>query len=117
MGGCEQIRFGSQWLLGAGCWLVMVFMIFSLPVDGFDTLYLNYHFSLFNIPWMGEQYLLRIRTVNNPWVWYKSLHIEARPLLLHPALPLPFLATLELDSAVDSSKLERHAGTVIYQYI
>lgn len=41
------------------------------------------------------------------------LHIEARPRLLHPPLPLPFLPTLELDPAIYPPQLKRHARSGI----
>lgn len=41
------------------------------------------------------------------------LHVEARPRLLHPALPLPFLPALVLDATVYSAQLERHTRPVI----
>lgn len=42
----------------------------------------------------------------------QHLHIEARTLLLHPALPLPFLATLELDPPIDTTQFERHTRSI-----
>jgi hypothetical protein len=43
----------------------------------------------------------------------RHLHIEPRPLLLHPALPLPLLAALELDPAIYPTQFERHSRPVI----
>lgn len=44
-----------------------------------------------------------------------KLHVEPRPLFLHLALPFPFLATLPLDTAIDSPQLEREARTQLLQ--